>query len=229
MLSTLALLAAVTGSQPIYGVAMAGDGDSLTISGERYRLFGIDAPEFDQTCARGGAQWACGQEAADLLANLVTGKEVRCVPTGEDAYGRTVARCTVGTTDVNRTMVATGFAVAFRKYSTDYVSAEDSARANRRGMWAGTFVMPAEVRAGAAGPKQQIRSSPGRVPSRPVARQSISVGSCAIKGNRSRRGEWIYYLPGMHYYEQTHAEQLFCTEAEARAAGYRRSRADQHR
>ena len=222
----LVLLAAVTVGQPIYGVAMAGDGDgdSLSIGGERFRLFGIDAPEFDQTCTRGGAQWACGQEAAERLAKLVTGREVRCVPTGEDAYGRTVARCTVGTTDVNRVMVATGFAVAFRRYSTDYVPAEETARANRRGMWAGTFAMPAEVRASASGPKQQVRSPPSRAQSRPAARRSISIGSCAIKGNRSRRGEWIYHLPGMPYYEQTRAEEVFCTEAEARAAGYRRAR-----
>ena len=219
----LLLLAAVTVGQPIYGVAVAGDGDSLTIAGERFRLFGIDAPEFDQTCTRGGVQWACGQEAADRLANLVTGKEVRCVPTGEDAYGRTVARCTVGTIDVNRVMVATGFAVAFRKYSTEYVSAEETARANRRGMWAGTFAMPAEVRAAASRPKQQVRSSSSRAQSRPAARRSMSVSSCAIKGNRSRRGEWIYHLPGMPYYEQTRAEQVFCFEAEARAAGYRRA------
>ena len=54
-------------------------------------------------------------------------------------------------------------------------------------------------------------------------------GSCRIKGNHSRRGELIYHLPGMPYYAETRAEQMFCTEAQARAAGYRRSRADQHR
>ena len=48
-------------------------------------------------------------------------------------------------------------------------------------------------------------------------------GSCNIKGNRNRKGQWIYHVPGMPYYDQTRAEEVFCTEAEARAAGYRRA------
>ena len=223
LLSVFALATALASSQPIYGVAVAGDGDSLTIRGERIRLFGIDAPEFDQACSRGGAQWSCGQEAAAQLSRLVTGKEVRCVPTGQDAFGRTVARCTAGAVDVNRVMVATGMAVAFRTYSTDYVSAEESARSNRRGMWAGTFVLPSEVRAATSSPKQNVRTSPGRTPARPAARQLLAPRACNIKGNRSRRGDWIYHVPGMPYYEQTQAEEVFCTEADARAAGYRRA------
>ena len=47
--------------------------------------------------------------------------------------------------------------------------------------------------------------------------------SCNIKGNRNRKGQWIYHLPGMPYYDQTRAEEMFCTEAQAQAAGYRRA------
>lgn len=49
---------------------------------------------------------------------------------------------------------------------------------------------------------------------------------CAIKGNQSRHGDWIYHLPGVPNYEKTGAKAMFCSEAEARAAGYRRSRDD---
>lgn len=215
------LLAAALSGTPIYGVARAGDGDSLTIGQTRVRLFGIDAPEFDQQCQRGGTNWPCGQTAAAELAALVTGREVRCMPTGLDQHGRVVARCSVGSVDVNRTMVARGYAIAFRRYSTDYVSAEESAKLTKRGIWSGTFTMPSEVRA--ASRSDEVSASPRRgdpVRSRPVAR---ATGACAIKGNRSRRGEWIYHLPGMPYYDQTRPEELFCTEAEARAAGYRRA------
>jgi endonuclease YncB( thermonuclease family) len=59
------------------------------------RLFGVDAPEFDQTCTRSGQAWSCGAEAADRLSKLVTGKEVRCVAVSTDQYGRTLGRCTV--------------------------------------------------------------------------------------------------------------------------------------
>jgi hypothetical protein len=64
---------------------------------------------------------------------------------------------------------------------------------------------------------------------RPRAAASGSSSGCNIKGNDSRKGEWIYHLPGMPYYAQTRAEAMFCSEAEARAAGYRRSRADRRR
>ena len=220
----LALGAAAPGfaqasSQPIYGVARAGDGDSLEINGQRVRLLGIDAPEFDQTCTKGGAQWACGAEAADQLSRLVTGREVRCAPTGVDQYQRILARCTVNGTDVNSTMVERGYAIAFRKYSSDYVKAEARAKAAKRGMWAGTFEAPNSVRAA----NRSHRSAQRPAPSRPSASPQRVAGSCLIKGNKSRRGDWIYHVPGMPYYEQTRAEEIFCSEADARAAGYRRA------
>jgi len=53
--------------------------------------------------------------------------------------------------------------------------------------------------------------------------------ACNIKGNVSTQGERIYHVPGQRYYDQTrisaaHGERWFCSEAEARAAGWRRSR-----
>jgi hypothetical protein len=190
------------------------------------RLFGIDAPEFDQSCTKNGQPWSCGSAAADQLMRLVTGKDVRCSSMGKDQHGRTLGRCMVGTTDINRTMVATGYAVAYRHYSTDYVSAEDSAKAYKRGLWAGTFERPDQYRHdGETTPVRKSetrRSAPKAVSNDWQARAS---GSCNIKGNRNRKGQWIYHVPGMPYYDQTRAEEIFCTEAEARAAGYRRAMA----
>jgi hypothetical protein len=57
----------------------------------------------------------------------------------------------------------------------------------------------------------------------PRISNSTANAACRIKGNRNRKGQWIYHLPGMPYYEQTRAEDMFCTEAQARAAGYRRA------
>lgn len=34
-----------------------------------------------------------------------------------------------------------------------------------------------------------------------------------------------HHVPGMPYYARTNAEEMFCSEAEAKAAGYRRARA----
>ena len=141
------------------------------------------------------------------------------MPNGVDQYQRMLARCTVGATDINAAMVERGYAIAFRKYSSDYVAAEARAKAAKRGIWAGTFETPSSVRAGG----QTNRSASRPALSRPsVAPQRLS-GGCIIKGNRSRRGDWIYHVPGMPYYEQTQAEEMFCSEADARAAGYRRA------
>ena len=212
---------------PVFGPGQAKDGDSLMVGDKEVRLFGIDAPEWDQSCQRAGQDWGCGSAAADKLAQLVTGKNVVCSTVGTDQHGRLLGRCMVGATDVNRAMVASGYAVAFRRYSSDYVSAEDSAKANKRGIWAGTFQMPSDYRhAGDAPvpvrPKASAkRSSPPRAVSSDW--QARASGNCSIKGNRNRKGQWIYHVPGMPYYDQTRAEEIFCTEAEARAAGYRRA------
>jgi endonuclease YncB( thermonuclease family) len=211
---------------PVHGPGQAKDGDSLMVGDKEVRLFGIDAPEFDQSCKRGGEDWSCGASAADKLAQLVTGKSVVCSAVGTDQHGRLLGRCMVGATDVNRAMVASGYAVAFRRYSSDYVSAEDSARVTKRGIWAGTFQMPSDYRHAGDAPvpfrskTAQKRTAPRAVSSDWSGRSS---GSCNIKGNRNRKGQWIYHVPGMPYYEATRAEEVFCTEAEARAAGYRRA------
>jgi len=132
-----------------------------------------------------------------------------------------------GSTDINRAMVATGYATAYRRYSSDYISAEDSAKVNKRGIWAGTFQNPSDYRhAGDAPVPQRPKASTKRSAPRAVSNdwQARASGNCNIKGNRSRRGDWIYHMPGMPYYDQTRPEEIFCTEAEARAAGYRRAR-----
>lgn len=206
---------------PTYGIARSIDGDSLRVGNTEIRLFGIDAPEWDQTCQRAGKAWACGQAAAEQLSKLVTGKDVRCVAVDKDDHGRTVARCTVGGMDVNRTMVALGYAVAFRRYSSDYVSAEASAKANKRGIWAGTFSMPQAYRD--AGIEPVRRSNRERAMPRVESVTRSSGSGCVIKGNRGTNG-WIYHVPGMPYYAQTRAEETFCSEAAAQAAGYRRAK-----
>lgn len=54
--------------------------------------------------------------------------------------------------------------------------------------------------------------------------------SCDIKGNISiNTGERIYHVPGQKYYAATrispqYGERWFCSEAEARAAGWRKAR-----
>jgi len=53
---------------------------------------------------------------------------------------------------------------------------------------------------------------------------------CTIKGNISKNtGQRIYHIPGQEYYTQTRidwlaGERWFCSEADARVAGWRKAR-----
>ena len=54
-------------------------------------------------------------------------------------------------------------------------------------------------------------------------------GDCRIKGNISRKGTGIYHVTGGALYAKTRidttkGERWFCSEAEARAAGWRRAK-----
>ena len=223
---------AVASGTTLSGVGRAIDGDSLMVGQHEVRLFGIDAPEARQTCSRDGQPWTCGAASTEQLSDQVSGKLVTCIAVGSDKYGRVVARCSVGERELNRYMVATGYALAYRRYSIDYVSAEEIARANRRGIWSSRFELPSQAREESgdivAQPGELRRSAPVAV-IRGGRSKPQPTSNCRIKGSHSRKGELIYHLPGMPYYSQTVAEAIFCSEREARAAGYRRSRADQHR
>jgi endonuclease YncB( thermonuclease family) len=129
------------------GVASVIDGDTIEIHGQRIRLHGIDAPESSQTCLdAGGRTWRCGQRAALALQDLIGRRTVTCDERDVDRYERIVGRCLVGALDINEWLVSQGLALAYRRYSRDYVAAEDEARAAGRGMWVGTFEPPWEWR-----------------------------------------------------------------------------------
>ncbi len=71
-----------------------------------------------------------------------------CEDLGRDRYKRIIARCTVAGEDLEKWMVSQGWALAYRRYSLDYVDEEAEAQAARRGIWAGQFVKPWEWRRG---------------------------------------------------------------------------------
>jgi len=131
----------------LVGIPTVIDGDTLEIRGERIRLHGIDAPESSQLCMKNGAAYRCGQQAAFFLDGMINRKNVRCLVRDTDRYGRLVAVCKLGEQDLNEAMVAQGWALAYRQYGTDYVKAEDAAREQRAGLWAGTFENPWDYRA----------------------------------------------------------------------------------
>ncbi|WP_076367708.1 thermonuclease family protein [Phaeovulum vinaykumarii] len=145
-----AVTAQLAWSETIAGTASVIDGDTLEIHGTRIRLSAIDAIESRQLCTRSdGRKWNCGKDAAFALANKIGRAPISCDVSGTDRYRRSVAVCSLRGEDLNGWLVENGWAVAYRRYGTDYVPAEDRARAAGRGIWASNFVMPWDWRRGA--------------------------------------------------------------------------------
>ena len=116
------------------------DGDTLRVldaagTQHKVRLQGIDAPETKQ---------AFGTKARNRLADLTLGKAVTVRVHGRDRYGRTLGTVEAAGQDVNRQMVADGFAWHYVEYSKDagLARAESDARAAGRGLWADCEPMP---------------------------------------------------------------------------------------
>lgn len=142
LLITLPSLAA-SDVESISGTPRIVDGDTLVIDGTRIRLHGIDTPEAKQTCQRDGIDWLCGQQASKALRDYVGGAALRCERLDTDRYGRMVARCyRPDETDIGEWMVSNGWALAYRRYSKDYVDEEADAKTAKRGLWAGEFMKP---------------------------------------------------------------------------------------
>lgn len=119
------------------------DGDTVSFGAARVRLDGIDAPETHQLCQDGtGQAYRCGLTAAAALAGEIAGQPIDCRGTDRDRYGRLIATCWKGSEDLNAWMVAHGWALAYRRYSTAYVELEDVARAAGVGVWAGSLEAP---------------------------------------------------------------------------------------
>jgi endonuclease YncB( thermonuclease family) len=233
-------LAALLGSSHAAAATLTGtpriiDGDSFHLGDAEVRLFGVDALEGRQTCERNGAKWSCGAEAAAKLRSLVGSRTIACEQKDTDSYGRAVAVCRSGNLDLGAEMVRSGLAFAYRQYSNDYVDEENEARAARRGAWAGEFKPPSSER---RDERSRSRSGGpnggGARPAQASDREAVEPASSrcrgdGIKGNVSSSGERIYHLPGAESYEATRinesrGERWFCTEDEARRAGWRASR-----
>lgn len=124
------------------------DGDTLAAGGARLRVYGVDAPELGQTCQRRAGDYPCGEEARRAMAGILRGGAVACEALDTDRYGRRIVRCrNAEGTDIGAELVRQGWAVAFTRFSADYVGQEAEARAAGRGLWAGRFETPSEWRA----------------------------------------------------------------------------------
>ncbi len=204
----------------IHGTVHVIDGDTFDVGRTRIRLFGIDAPEGDQTCLDGqGTALRCGDWVSRQVRQMYQGQTAQCQRKDIDRYGRTVARCTVAGMDIGQGLVARGLAFAYAEYSELYVQDEIAAIHHGRGIHAYHTQRPSEFRAAkkAAAPVVSTRT-----------RQSGQAG-CTIKGNISAKGIRIFHVSGQRDYLRTSirtdkGERWFCSADQARAAGWRAAR-----
>ena len=195
----------------ITGTVRVVDGDTIDVGDTRIRLHGIDALERGQTCqTRTGQHWGCGDWTTRQVRDRFEGQIAQCTAVTTDRYGRTVARCDVSGVDLGAQLVRDGFAYAYVKYSTAYLAQEQHAFDHDIGIHGFSAQSPARYRLTRGRPEQR------------------DAEGCTIKGNVARGGERIYHLPGQAFYSRTwispaKSERWFCTEAQARASGWRRA------
>ena len=139
----------------ISGIAKVIDGDTIKIEKNKIRLFGIDAPEKKQQCQKPwlsiffltlNKSYQCGEISTNKLKIKINNKFIICKSSNKDRYNRFIAECFKDKININRWMVSSGYAVAYRKYSKKFVSQENLAKKQKLGLWSGKFEMPWEWR-----------------------------------------------------------------------------------
>ena len=119
------------------------DGDTIILNSEKIRFYGIDTPEKKQKCKdRNGLSYPCGEFATNELKKIISSGHLFCKKRATDRYGRSISICYVNGVDINSLMVKNGWALAYRKYSRDYIDEEKEAKDKKMGMWAGKFIAP---------------------------------------------------------------------------------------
>jgi len=144
VLLMLLLLSSTAFANDFVSQASVIDGDTLEIHGTRIRLWGVDAPESSQLCRGADSNlYRCGASAANHLDTFIARRPVKCTGISEDHYGRSLATCSVGGTDLGEWLVRNGLALDWPHYSkARYAAAERDADRSGRGMWAGSYVEP---------------------------------------------------------------------------------------
>jgi endonuclease YncB( thermonuclease family) len=218
--------------------AVVRDGDTIQLGDVTYRLDGADAPELDQVCIDDHADpWTCGVDAREQLTKLIGGRNVRCDDLGPDKVFRNrhlgICRVDGDTESLNRQLVQKGLAVSVEPAAKLHLKDDAAAaKAANLGLWKGCFAAPQDFRAGkkdgalAGASCRADRDAEIRAVLFPT---DLSMPpSCSIKGKFAVRARFtgnvgIYHLQGCLSYAGTQPDRWFCSEDDARAAGFRRA------
>jgi endonuclease YncB( thermonuclease family) len=188
------------------------DGDTITILGEDgiphpVKLFGIDAPELRQ---------AHGQESADRLGSLVTGKDVDLMVRYIDQKGRYYGDLLLRGEDVGLGQLINGLAwVYLPKRCGDrfdkrslYLTAESTAKAEKVGLWKDPDPLPPWKFRGED--YDGSSSGSGTGPSRSGANQDLvssaqpETAAASLKPNAKERQYILGPRGGCYYVNDRH-------------------------
>ena len=175
------------------------DGDTLLLDGKaRLRLRQVDAPEIEN---------CYGQESKDYLESLVKGKKIFIQEKILDQRGRAMSLVYLGKDLINLKIVEGGFA----RYHSDKTSQTETLRS------AGSYAKENQI--GLYSPQCYQKEV------------NLEEPDCIIKGNIDLNDKSIkrYYFPGCAQYEfvlveKDKGEQWFCTESQAKKAGYTKAK-----
>jgi endonuclease YncB( thermonuclease family) len=214
------------------------DANTLQQGAVKYRLDGIDAPEFDQVCIDQHAdQWTCGVEARDQLRSHIGDRAVRCEDKGPDPAfrNRRLGVCSVEGEpgSLNQWLVQQGLALNSDPARDRFKADEADAKDKQKGLWKGCFVAPSDFRQwkingallGAACRKdKEAELRAALFPDEPAM-----PPGCTIKGKLAARAiltgkVGVYQMQSCrNYASQTKPNRWFCSEDDAQAAGYRKA------
>ena len=145
-------------AQEIIGIPKIVDGDTVYSNNYKIRLEGIDAPEMKQKCKKEKIKissiigftfyedYSCGQKSTEALIKKINNQKIVCIISDVDYFKRLIGECYKKKINLNAWLVSNGHAVAYRKYSKKYVSAEIFAKQEKKGIWQGKFEMPWDYR-----------------------------------------------------------------------------------
>ena len=198
------------------------------------RIIGVATPEaISQTTATEDFE----KETSDYLETLLAGKKVQIETDayiGEtDENGRLLRYVYLDGEDIGYRIITDGYAYGYEYENGDtyskqtiYQAAQKEAEENMSGLWA------VSVYSNEAGKNienyledENENESVGNT----NYVEKTTQKTCTIKGNITFSGEKIYHVPGQKYYDSTiinekYGERWFCSEAEAQAAGWRKSK-----
>jgi len=124
------------------------DGDSIKINSQgiklKIRLYGIDAPETEKRKKKTGRVRKPGQpygeEARKALEDSIYLTKIKVDVMDIDRHKRLVSVVWLNNRNINKEMIAQGWAWAFRKYldepyASEFICLEEQARQKRLGLW----------------------------------------------------------------------------------------------